>query len=181
MTENEKREQLIDEILAVRSKWGGTGVGIYGADICALCGEIDTFRGWARAMFGTYFGPHREFVCRGCWHRIVPEGETGVGEQRRLLSAALSRSEVRYCQLCQKQVDRHPRWNDHAARLVHLCDPCRTALRAEGLTDPDELKQMLSDRVRRRYLELLDEGEIRQWRATVEDMREELDAQAGGG
>lgn len=42
-----ERDQLIDRIL-------GVGVGAYGADVCALCGELAFFRGWIAAVYGCY-------------------------------------------------------------------------------------------------------------------------------
>jgi hypothetical protein len=179
MTQNDRREvtreQAIDEILGVRSKWGG-GVGIYGADVCALCGELDTFRGWAMAVYGCHIGPHREYVCQACWRRIVPKGEFGISAQHGRITAALRESKVRYCRLCQAQIERDPRWGTRE-RFVRVCSTCLEGLRHENLIDADEIATMLKGRVRRRYLELLDSRELEQMSGMVIEMREDLDSQ----
>src|SRR5262245_35813042 len=74
-----ERERLINEILAVQREWGG-GVGVYGAGVCALCGQIDTFRGWVMAAYGCHFGPHGEFVVPTMQKPVDPEG--GDRDQR---------------------------------------------------------------------------------------------------
>ena len=175
MTSNEKRERLVEAILEARSEYGGTGVGIYGADVCALCGEIGTFRGWAKAMFGCHYGPHKEFVCDECRRGLIPSGETGASEHNRLVTAALKASDVRYCRCCQEQIQRHPGWGVDRARFVRLCKPCRLALNAAGLTDDNEIKDLLHERVRRRYLELLDPEQLREMGVVIESMRRDLD------
>jgi hypothetical protein len=170
-----KREQAIEQILGVRSKWDA-GVGIYGADVCALCGQLDTFSGWAMATYGCHIGPHREYVCRACWRRIVPKSEWGISAQHGLITAALRESKVRYCRLCQAQIERHPRWGT-GEPFVRLCATCLEGLRHEDIIDADEIAEMLRGRVRRRYLELLDSSELEQMSGMVVEMREDLDSQ----
>ncbi len=180
MTHNDRsaleREQAIDGILAIRSGSSTGNVGIYGADVCALCGEIGTFRGWAKAMFGCHYGPHRELVCDECRGSLIPAGETGVSEHDRLIGAELAASDVRYCRLCQDQMQRHPSWGVERSRFVRLCKPCRLALNAEGLTDLDEIAEMLREFTRRRYLELLDGDELKRMGKDVAAMKRELDS-----
>jgi hypothetical protein len=169
-----ERENLIDEILAVRSEWGGTGVGAYGADVCALCGAIDTFRGWIKAAYGTFYGPQGELVCSRCWHSIVPEGVSGMSEQHRLIGAVLSESTIRYCRLCQTQVERHPDWGASSDPIPRLCEPCLEDLSRLGITRREAIGELLRKRRRRRYLELLDDEELGWMADEVEMMRQEL-------
>ena len=162
----------------MRSAWLAGGVGAYGADVCALCGELGFFRGWIAAVYGCYYGPHREFVCKTCWVGIVPKAVTEMVEQHRLLSAALSDSEARYCRLCQVQIERHPKWGSkRVAPIPRLCAACLAKLRERGISEPQRISDWLRERCRRRYLELLDDRQLDQMSKLVDAMRKELDSQ----
>jgi hypothetical protein len=172
------RARLIDSILGTRTSWGGGGgVGVYGADVCALCGRIGTFRGWIMAAYGCHFGPHNEFVCGRCRKRLIPKGESALSEQHRLVEAALTESNIRFCRLCQRQIERHPRRGSRRGRLPRICAGCRDELRDRGITGDEEIVAALRLGVRRRFLELLDDSQLEAMSGLVDDMREELDSQ----
>jgi hypothetical protein len=176
--EARERGALIDSILGTRTRWGGGGgVGVYGADVCALCGAVDTYRGWIMAAYGCHFEPHGEFVCSACRDRLIPRDVTSISERKRRVRAALSESRVRYCRICESRIERDPRWGAKGSgTLARLCSGCRSRLDDEDLSDDDPIVKQIRLRVRRRYLELLPPGELAEMAGTVVAMREELDS-----
>jgi hypothetical protein len=173
-----ERARVIDSILDTRTSWGGGGgVGVFGADVCALCGQIDTYRGRIMAAYGCHFGPQNEFVCSECRDRLIPNGTTGLSERQRPVRKALEESRVRYCRLCEVPVGRDPRWGrETSGRLARLCVGCRSELEGRGVTNEDEIVDVVGLRVRKRYLELLSDEELEGVAWDVDGMREELDS-----
>ena len=75
--DNERRERAIQHILAKRTSLG-TGVGIGGAKVCQVCGEVRTFSGFVQALCShVTVGDDREFVCIGC--NFKSPGRTAPG------------------------------------------------------------------------------------------------------
>jgi hypothetical protein len=172
----EDRAELIDSILGAKTAWGG-GVGVYGADVCALCGTVDTYRGWIMAAYGCHFGKHNEFVCSECRERLIPKGVTAMSERARRVRKALSESRLRYCRLCESRIKRAPRWGRRrSGKLPRVCDECRSELHYQGVADEEEIVEIVRERVRRRFLELLAPDELTDMAGVVDDMREELDS-----
>jgi hypothetical protein len=172
--------RLIDSILETRTSWGG-GVGVFGADVCALCARVDTYRGWIMAAYGCHFGPRREFVCSACRNRLIPEGTTAISEREWRVRKALEESRVRYCRLCESRIRRDPRrGRTLGGRLARVCGGCRSELQDRGVTDEDEIVEVVRLRVRRRCLELLSEDELEDMASVVDGMREELDSMEEG-
>src|SRR5262245_18787290 len=172
------RDVLIDSILGTKTKWGGGGgVGVYGADVCALCRTVDTYRGWIMAAHGCHFGPQKEFICSACRERLIPRGMNELTEQRRRVDRALRESRVRYCQLCESKMRRDPRWGrEGSGRFPRICDGCRSCLQDRDVTDEEESIEVVEARVRRRYLERLTSDELTDMADTVDAMRQELDS-----
>jgi hypothetical protein len=154
-----ERTKLIDRILGKRTS-GGLKVGIYGADICQLCGQTDTFRGWAYAAYGCHLGPRHEFVCRDCQHRLIPKDVTGITKRNKLVGAALRESLARYCRICARQIKRPKAWNRRGEQLVAVCAGCGDDLEKRSITESKAQDEFLQEYVRRRFLELLDEREL---------------------
>ena len=172
------RDALIDSILGTKTKWGGGGgVGVYGADVCALCGTVDNYRGWIMAAYGCHFGPQNEFICSACRHRLIPQGMNGLTEQKQRVGRALKESRVRYCQLCESKMRRDPRWGQEGSgRFPRICDGCRSRLQDRDVAEEDEIIEVVKAHVRRRYLERLPSDELTDMADTVDAMRQELDA-----
>lgn len=117
-----ERERIVQGILA--STWG-----IYGMEVCQLCGKLSTYSGWASAI-GSH--RHREFLCSR--HRKSP------GAQRTLAATA-----TRWCELCQARVTRS---SAERVRSYWLCAEC-----APDVDAVDDRSRLLHDVGRRRYLE----------------------------
>ena len=169
---DEYRERIISNILSRRTRDGG-GVGIYGAEVCQLCGEIDTFSGWAAAM-GVHFPFNRgpsEFVCGECRRKLIPVGVYAVGRRSDAVVRSLEARAHRYCESCATAVPRAPRFR--AGRSRWVCDVCRERLTAGGADAADQLGEL----VRRRYLErtLRTDDELRRFDLNMDGTRFEMD------
>lgn len=90
------RERGIERIVA-------SNLGIYGAEVCQLCGRVGMFSGWASAL-GLH-GLRYEFLCREHWRRRSELALTGR----------------RWCESCCRPVDR--RSATHQGRY-YLCSDC---------------------------------------------------------
>ena len=91
-----ERKTKIEQILA-------RGRGIFGAEVCQLCGRVCMFSGWAGAV-GLH-GLHYEFLCREHWRR----------------RSELALTDPRWCESCCRPVDR--RSATHPGRY-YLCSDC---------------------------------------------------------
>ena len=132
---NTERGRLIDEILAVRA-------GIYGAEVCQICADLDTFWGLnaARGIHTPGGDLPEAFVCRECWR---------AGSGRRALTAQIRGQSHCYCELCRQRGDRDQL---HPVGCSWLCGACRVRFAHES-PELDEAKT-LGRLKRRRYLEL---------------------------
>ena len=163
------RERVIRHIL-------GTNAGIYGAEVCQMCGEIRTFRHLWIAQF-THSGP--DFLCTGCIRTFKPDpNEIGTSfTVARDAFKELRKRRSRMCELCRSTIedadrDRHaygpsvPKW---------VCPPCSERVLSEhGSEWPHDLLRDLS---RRRFLEIRcpTDDELRGWGRMVAEMRFDLD------
>ncbi|MDQ3318921.1 MAG: hypothetical protein M3515_01465 [Actinomycetota bacterium] len=118
------RESLIESVLS-KSR------GIYGAEVCQLCGRQRTFHGWAGAMATHRYG---RFSCSKCVRDL------GEDEARRLLRGCTTG----FCEGCRKT-------GAASCGQQFLCDQCRAvALRQYPESEARDVLQGLS---RRRNLE----------------------------
>lgn len=146
------RERLIDRI--VSKGHGEPAVGIFGAQICQLCGRLDTYSGLYGAM-GSHCGPDREFVCYGC--RVAHPQPTGLAVlDQEATRAKFVGQDSRHCEICRAQIAGEPRNRYRHAEQerggVWLCPGCVAAVRA---TDPTaQLPAVVADLTRRRYVEM---------------------------
>ena len=137
------REELVKDILATRTT-GGAGVGIYGAEVCQLCGQIDVFSGWASAI-GFHFD--REFVCPSCTRKVTG-GATEMSFRARVVRLRLDAQHHRFCERCTRQIT-PPR--DDAWRRHYLCSTCvRELLDEHGDLD---VAAYIGELIRRRYID----------------------------
>jgi hypothetical protein len=119
--------------------------GIYGAEVCQVCGEIGVYEGFYGAL-GSHWGG--QFVCLRHHHS---------DEERAILKG---RGE-RFCEQCLIRVSR-----TGALRLGHswwLCRACANdpAWRDDGAADP------LRELSKRRYLDRRSDTRIRRWGYSV--------------
>ena len=124
------RERIVASIL--KTGFNGSGVGIWGAEVCQRCGELGTYWALAGAMVSHAGG---EFACRGCRNN---QGRHVARDQAHC-----------YCECCQKRVERKDALS--VARRW-LCDRCGAELSSQF--DEEQLNTHLSRLARRRYLEL---------------------------
>src|ERR1700674_4398942 len=96
-----ERERLIQLILDQRDK-DGVAWGIYGVEVCQLCGAIGTFTGWAAAVGNHFAG---EFVPFS--HGHVPPDSGPHGDYNSFGHDAFSRvrellaeRDERFCEVC---------------------------------------------------------------------------------
>jgi len=126
----------------------GSGVGIGGAKVCQLCGEVRTFSGFVEALCShVTVGNEKEFVCIGC-HFKSPGRTTGgfnIGKAAQYARKILASRSYRFCELCQIQVPGTPdfRFILPGGGKIWTCAPC-----AEKLHDGLETYSP-----KRRYLE----------------------------
>jgi hypothetical protein len=132
------RERVIANILAKRTA-GGLKPGVYGAEVCQLCGRIRTFAGFITAMALHCGG---DFVCWPCRRAIT--GQSGINsETTALVHERLERHLHRVCWVCCRHVLSGER---RRTRHGWACTSCAAKVEA----DAPELR----DLGRRRYLEL---------------------------
>ncbi len=145
--DNERRERVIQHILAKRTSLG-TGVGIGGAKVCQCCGEVRSFIGFVQAICShVTVGDDKEFVCIGCHFKSPGRTATGfmVGKAVQYAREILESRPYRFCELCQIQVHGTPdsRFILPGGGKIWACAPCAGKLR-DGLEDYSP---------KRRYLE----------------------------
>ena len=112
----DERARLIQAALDRRDEHG-FGSGIYGTEVCQVCGEFGTFTGWATAM-GSHFSA--EFVGPG--HGHGPLADSGL---RELLAAR----DERFCEVCRQPVRRQDARRVGRYWLCATCDPARISPR----------------------------------------------------
>ena len=135
----DERERIIEAILA--HPWG-----IYGCEVCQLCGQLGTFSGYASAVGGHHGG---EFVSLSHGH-VVPaaKGVYGSAEFARLRSL-LSEGERRFCEICRRALLRSDACAARGGKW--LCATCA------AVPDRDEDLSRLS---RRRYMAAMSDAEL---------------------
>ena len=122
-----RRERVVRRVLSLRTP-DGAGVGIWGAEVCQVCGELGTYHGWAGATASHRGGV---FVAPRHAHGLISSAE------RRVL---IDRG-WRFCGICATRVTRV-----HALRSP-VCAAC---------AETAELPQApLRELERRRYLDLV--------------------------
>jgi hypothetical protein len=146
MPDAEFRGRLIAAILAVRDAGTGQRPGIYGAEVCQICGGIGTFSGLVGAM-SCHASGTRDFFCRRCpTQPSAPDGtRLDLNASRAWAVAELERQPHRFCAVCTTRIERRP---ENLQDDAWLCAACRTAL-------GDDRRQALRDLVRRRYIDLV--------------------------
>jgi ribosomal protein L37AE/L43A len=148
-----ERERIIQAIVE-------SGSGIFGTEVCQICGQLGSYRGWADATGNHMSG---EFVPFAHGHvppdDTLPSGWAAYGEAayahvRELLDARRER----FCELCRRSLRRR---EDRRAGRYWLCDACRAA-GGEVKISP-----------RRRYLEheVQEDEALRRWGETVGTLR----------
>ena len=151
--DDDRRERIIRNILDRRTSMG-SGVGIFGAKVCQLCGEIGSFRGLAGAMASHFV---HDFV--------AIQHEHGSRESRR---DALRDQPYRFCERCRARVT-------PAAKVgsQYVCGPCRRRLPADSADLRDALKEL----ERRRFIdrEIGDDERLRRFDLSLEADRLELE------
>lgn len=136
------RERLIGKLLKRR-------VGIFGTEICQLCGDLGSFSGWISA-WASHHGPTRDFVDSA--HGHGPHGEHAV---------ALARQAHRFCGRCARRTSR----GDLLRSGRRLCENCRSEL--EQAHPAADLDQLLAPLARRRHLERKTTVELRELDASL--------------
>jgi hypothetical protein len=116
----DERARLIQAVLDYRDE-DGFASGIYGVEVCQLCGEIGTFQGWATAVGSHLAG---EFVGPG--HRHPPATDSGLRE-------LLADRDARFCEVCRKAVRRQEARRVGRYWLCANCDPARISPRRRYL------------------------------------------------
>ena len=143
----DERERLTQAIVADRRG------GIYGAEVCQVCGEIGVYEGFFGAL-----GSHREgeFVC---FHHSDEE------------RAMLKGRDARFCEQCLMRVSRAEALRVGQHWLCRVCanDPAK---RDDGASHP------LSGLSRRRYLDGRSDSTIRRWGHAV--LRRQASREPGG-
>jgi hypothetical protein len=109
-------ERLIDAL--AKDKRATSRCGIYGVEVCQLCGELATFRGWASAMGWHWCG---EFVALQHGHVEPDKPYTYSDREFAHLRKLLEKAPDRFCELCLRRVPR-----EQARRAGHywLCPDC---------------------------------------------------------
>jgi len=141
----QERERIIKGIATHRGSDGRLRTGIYGAEVCQLCGEIGAFSGFASAV-GSHFSM-REFVAAS--HRHPGDFHT--------YSELLDGRDHRFCELCRESVRR-----DVAQKFGHywLCAGCAADWLDKHGDDPADALNVLA---RCRYVALRSDDEVRAW------------------
>ena len=129
-----ERARLTTAILA-------PSTGIFGAEICQVCGKVGTFSGWAGAMGSRHY-VGSAFVANG------------HGHDRQSSEAVLRGRPERFCSLCGTSTE------PENARLVEHSWLCRTCA---GELPEDAAADLLGQLARRRYLDLCDDETLRRW------------------
>jgi hypothetical protein len=170
---NSYRERLIE---AIRE----TPAGIYGAEVCQHCGEVDTFRGYWSAMF-QHFGS--EYLCTKCLRSYKRDPkEPGVSSREiDLADREIKKRGYRFCEVCQARVEASSE-NQHPAEWgpEWICPGCVS--RIERIHPSERPGDVVHEMTRRRYLDIecpRDE-KLRSFHFMVEDMRLTLDEGWGG-
>ena len=127
---NDQRAQLVELVL-------DRATSIFGAKVCQLCGDLRTFSGWAAAV-GRHWTDDGSFLC----------GEHGGTDQQR---DQLRGTNLRWCEICQRQVDRRVARRHGACYVCVICDH-------ESVT-----RATLQAMSRRRYLEALHSRTLHEW------------------
>ena len=144
-----ERERLIEAILDHRDE-DSFGSGIYGVEVCQLCGKTGTFSGWAAAM-GSHFAG--EFVPFSHRHDRPDTGPQGGDESAGLdaisrVRELLAERDERYCEVCGQPVRKQ-----EGKRDGHwLCATCEPGMLIRG--------------ARRRNLERKTDEELLAWAET---------------
>jgi hypothetical protein len=116
--------------------------GIFGCEVCQLCGRLGMFSGYAGAM-GTHL-----------WGEFVPfgHGSHDREEARKKLEA----SDRRFCEVCRTRVSRS---NAYRAGSYWLCALCVSDPKNRDENADFPLKYLS----KRRYIERKSDEEIRAW------------------
>lgn len=145
------KEILVKQILDLKS--GGMTVGIYGYDVCEICGKHKMFRGWIDAGF---FHHGKMYICRDCHRAIVGARDsyvTSFGARSKKVVKMIRQRGYRHCVICCEKV---PQEDPNAItfdRLMGeriLCSKCQERYRGQNMED-------VLDR-RRREIYLYDKG-----------------------
>lgn len=120
-------------------KWNGRKVGIFAAEVCQLCGGMNTFNGLVSAL-AVHVGPLQEFVCRRCRPSLDSESRAKATE-------CLGQQPYRYCELCRERVGMS---DDHRFGHRWLCQACLDAIHSGREWDDPQL--FLNSLVRQRYV-----------------------------
>ncbi|RLC37813.1 hypothetical protein DRH29_00120 [candidate division Kazan bacterium] len=112
-----KKEELIKNILKLKTR-GGQGVGIYGREVCELCGQKGNFNGWADAMSSHGSG---RFVCPRCRGK-VQHGSGGVDSD--LLDLEIKKRKSRYCSACGTKTPIDPKNKEDVRKNDFRCLEC---------------------------------------------------------
>jgi hypothetical protein len=133
------RERLVASIME-------RPVGIFGTEVCQLCGELGTFSGWVTAWASHHRSEPRSREFADPRHGHGPHAER---------EAALARQPHRFCEVCGRQVTREER----LPTGKRLCAGCRSEL--EDAHRGADLTEVLAALARRRYLEQKTTEELR--------------------
>jgi hypothetical protein len=154
----------------------GIRVGIYGAEVCQLCGEVKTFSGWAAAMF-LHVG-NSGFSCADCCRaeqrRIDPTSSDSVICSRAFgnVRARLASQPIRYCQVCCAKVLAEP--DNHVDRHW-LCQDCRNVIDStHPLVSPEDVLGNLV-RVRHVWLTCQSAEDLERFGVRIEATRRALE------
>jgi hypothetical protein len=122
------RERIVKHILSAHA-------GIFGAEVCQVCGELGTYRSLAGA-YATHHWSHRSFICP-------------LGHKAPHIKAALKRRE-RFCEVCEAEF--RTKGHNQVCFYHCVCDGCIDEIKK---TQPDrEVCKVVIELTRRRYLDL---------------------------
>jgi hypothetical protein len=150
--------------------------GIYGAEVCQLCGEVKTFSGWAAATY-LHVG-NSGFTCSACCRaeqrRIDPtssEFVIGSGAFANI-RAQLANQPIRYCQVCRSEVPAEP---DYHVDRHWLCRDCRNVIDSihPHVSPEDVLGNLV--RVRHVWLACRTAEDLRRFGVRIEATRRALE------
>ena len=160
ISSDEWRERLIKRAIA-KTTPHGIGVGIFGAEICQLCGRLGTFNGWVSAMSMHSGGYFFHWDClKPIDPRPTPDGLScsAAAAAQQIVDAR----DYRFCNICAERI---------AASTVGLCGSCR------GLIGDRNPGPILGEFNRQRYVALTcttDEA-LRAFDITLEAKRLDLE------
>ena len=130
------RTRMIEAIVA-------EAPGIYGAEVCQVCGQIGTFSGWASAV-GSHFGKDHQFIASG--HRHPKHTRRQLDDRSR-----------RHCEVCCTPVTRELA---QAVSYHWLCDACSRTL----TPSPERgLAGAVTGLVMRRYIDMQSDEHLARW------------------